>query len=75
MRRATTPWSSAIRRLPDSNNSRAAYNESMAVTELLGKSGWNVESLIWDTTGTLVEPAAHEPDRQWGADASHATRR
>ena len=35
-----------------------AYNESVAVAELLATSGWNVESLIWDTTGTLVEPAA-----------------
>ena len=35
-----------------------AYNESVAVAELLGKSGWDVESLIWDTTGTLVESVA-----------------
>ena len=30
----------------------------MAVAELLATSGWNVESLIWDTTSTLVEPAS-----------------
>ncbi len=35
-----------------------AYNESLAVAELMATSGWNVESLIWDTTSTLVEPAS-----------------
>jgi CHAT domain len=36
----------------------SAYNESVTVSEVLGRSGWNVESLIWDTTGTFDEAAS-----------------
>ena len=67
---ATTPSSSATRRLPSSPSSRARTTRAWRSPNCSATSGWNVESLIWDTTATLVEPAPTCTTDDGGGDAA-----